>query len=475
MIQLPQSNVDIRNEGSDDSDWDDDDDDFRARKINIRIKPAGQVKDPKISSSVDELRATVDSWKSMANLNHLSKPTSRRSQYQSTAQLNQVDKFLDCQSILDDLMPACNGLTLNNHPFIEHVQFQPQTNLIPRLESQIGNIVTESKPYEALPIAIAIQECLNVKLTSNNNNNLQDFHIATGLKGCVKMAVPPKMLYMILTNSQEKMLMSFNCNFAVNQIWVNESFARRSNNDEMNNQYSPLAAHFQKPNKIPDDQFALNNINNDNSITLAIDTNSIKNYIVERYKNNTEAKYFVLPELFRYDISQQGLTVDQTTSITPILGYSDWLHQANVTKVKIDIEILDQILYHQLFLSDHDVLDLKIVLNYKGTISDYRTKPDTLDIINPNKLVWTFSNLNEFMQKAESNPPYYSCIARLENHQSMVPGLLVDDVELSFKIRNKNVTGTSIKIVNEIGNFKLSLVKSEVRTGVFKIQSVPGI
>lgn len=473
MIQLPETVVDIRNGESDDSDWDDDDDDFRSRKINIRIKPAGQVKDPKISASVDELRATVDSWKSMANLNHLSKPSSRRSQYQSTVQLNQVDKFLDSQSILD-LIPTNDRQMFNDHPYIEQQQTQPYTNLTSQIESQIENLVIAPKPVEILPIAIAIQECLNVKLTSSDNNNLQDFHIATGLKGCIKMAVPPKMLYMMLSNTQETMLLSFNCDFALNKIWINESFAKECNANETNHQFSPFNPQFRKQTTMLNDQFALNNFTN-NNVTLSVDTNSIKAYIVDRYRNNTSAKYFVLPELFRYEVGLQGLTVEQNTSLTPILGYCNWIHESNDTKIKIDIEILEQILYQQLSLTNNDILDLKIILNFKGSISNHQSKPESsLDIINPNKLVWSFSDLHEFIQKSESNSPYYSCIARLETHQSNVSGNLVDDIELSFKIRDKNVTGTSVNIVNEMSNFKMTLVKSEVRTGSFRIQSVPG-
>lgn len=79
------SHSNVQSDGDSDSDWDSDDD-FASKKISIKIKPIAQVTPNKISASVDELRATVGTWKSLANIN-LVKPNSRR-HHQSTLQLN---------------------------------------------------------------------------------------------------------------------------------------------------------------------------------------------------------------------------------------------------------------------------------------------------------------------------------------------------------------------------------------------------
>ena len=74
---------------SSNSDWDSDDD-YATKKINIQIKPISQLTPNSVSASVDELRATVDTWKSLANI-PLNKTNSRRHHRSSVLLANPRD------------------------------------------------------------------------------------------------------------------------------------------------------------------------------------------------------------------------------------------------------------------------------------------------------------------------------------------------------------------------------------------------
>lgn len=488
----------------DDSDWDDDDDDFGTKKIQIRIKPAGQVNSNKITGSVDELRATVESWKSLANLN-LTKPNSRRSYHQSTVQLNNMDKFLDTQSILDGLIEAAtpapapapipipipnsnlplistNNNYNNNHN--NHNLITQNFQAIPPLE----NLIIAPKPIEILPVAFAIQECLDVKMETQNfsnfiineneNNNNINFHnqssnALTYLKGCIRMAVPPRILDMILNQSQDILMVSFKSDLLINRIWINNRFAQQNSNNKSsnNNHLMKNSNHIKNTNNNHNHLSSISMINNNTDqceIYLAINIDSIRSHFQNRYKEHSSAKYFILPELLRYEIESQKLTttMQATSCHSPILGHCHWKSDLNnVTKVRIDIEILQENMM-KCSLKNDMIMDFKIILNLRGNMTTYQSKPETTIWDRKNsRLIWTFVNLSEFIDRTNMVNGSLSCVAQLES------SIEVSDVAISFCIKGRTLSGANI-VLDDPTNFKLSMVKSEVRTGNFKFNTI---
>lgn len=505
-------------DGDSDSDWDDDDD-FGARKINIKIKPIAQVTPSKISASVDELRATVGTWKSLANIN-LVKPNSRR-HHQSTVQLNNIDnEKIHPNSILspqpstnsiitpDSMVfptPAqnSNGLILqingfNNNqeqkqqkrytinlnsmshgddlsdPMLVTNQFAPQPTvpqnfgdymgldcpifedntknldvllksssssmLSPGLFSAFKRVSTSDKAV--LPVAFAVQECLNV-----NSQIKSDQIISCQIIGSIKMAVPLMASETYASKFEENLDITLNNNMVYDKIRLNSEFvSEMSDNTQIQTTSNPM------------------------SRRLLINMKAVQNYITKVDQKLSTARYILLPELLRYSIRSQEKTrglsheTSPSVSLNPLQVQTHWLCDLNITKVRLDIQLLSN-LVGGLSLTTDDIKNLKISMHVNGDVASYQSKPDAnwnpLDA----KLTWSFSNLTELVLKSTLRG-VTSCLARFNlNDGPSKPG----DVAIQFSIAGKAISGSYIKI-NNLEKFRLATQKFEVRTGTFKCQ-----
>lgn len=462
-------------DGDSDSDWDDDDD-FASKKITIKIKPIAQVTPSKISASVDELRATVGTWKSLANIN-LVKPNSRR-HHQSTVQLS-----------------------------------------------------------SKLPVAFAIQECLNGKLyklmppsnssqtlMGNNNNNIMlsngsnssynTNNTEISLIGHLKMAVPPKLATMEPGSVERFLEFELISSIPWDIVRLNENFMKEKNIEQNNNNNNNNRNSFMNPLKPVNLPFAASSASSSSSLStlssspanltkrFIIDMESIQAYVKLQYQKQPNSKYYLIPELLKYQIGSQNnqhndqhqhqftsFNLNDTLSssmLTPVMSavaaatnphrlnspinvLAHWLCDLTITKVRIDIQFIENIILdNSLCLFHDDIKNLKISLNVNGGVTSYQSKPEANWNALDSKLTWSFSNLNELISKATSNG-MTSCLARLNlNDGPSMPS----DVNIEFSIIDKTLTGTQIILNNETSNnYRIVKQKYEVRTGLFEFKS----
>lgn len=506
-------NSSTHSDGNSDSDWDDDDD-FGAKKINIKIKPIGQVTSSKISASVDELRATVGTWKSLGNIN-LTKPNSRRLN-QSTVQLNNVDNepkrpssiLNPTMGINSLIMPesmvfapstqTSNGLiyynntcdfnrqqqhlyTVNlggvsnsdnssdpmlvmNHlapqptvprdigeyigldsPIIENKNpnglLKSSSLLSPGLFSAFRRVSTSDNPV--LPVAFAIQECLNANLQDNSNLN----ELAS-IIGTIKMSVPQHIVDMELPQSKKNLDVTFVSSLGVDKVRLNDEFVKETENNELSQSSTNSSV---------------------TSKRLSINMEVVQDYAKKLNQMQTTTKYFLLPELLKYSIRSQEqkneLPQEITSSrvINPLEIISHWLCDLTATKVRIDIQLSDAL--KDAGLSTNDIKNLKLSMHINGEVISYQSKPDANWNSLDSKLTWSFTSLTELIQKSTLKG-VTSCLARF--NLSGGPST-PSEISIQFSVAGKTISGSHLK-VNDLDNFRLATEKHEVRTGTFKCQ-----
>lgn len=521
--------VSTHSEGDSDSDWDDDDD-FASKKITIKIKPIAQVTPNKISASVDELRATVGTWKSLANIN-LVKPNSRRH--------NNIN----------------NHINQNNH------NQNPHNHNDPHQQHNQNSPISESAK---LPVAFAIQECLNAKLQKGDNrasimetlsssvsngmnisSNGEIAHNPTdgmakikqntnlnqlSLIGHLKMAVHPQLASMPSPMLDRYLDVELVSSIPWDHIRLNQQFVSVSEPTNNNNPYNdgsssdgtttpvntypltlnPLKAqptinlfNNQQTNE-PIQPFVSSissSTTNHNPISkkLSINMNTVQSYVKQQYQKQPNQKYFLVPELLEYVIGSQhkqddnndlqnnsefdhkqlssssssssnihlGLgTQNGSARVCPLQAQAHWLCDLSVTKVRFDIQFLENSVDH---LSTNDIQNLKISFNVDGGVTSCQSKPEAnWDAIN-SKLTWSSASLNELIQKSTTGG-LISCLAKF--YLSDGPSS-PSDVNIEFSIAGKTLTGT--KVILNGSNFRIAKQKYEVRTGAFKCSTSPCI
>lgn len=510
MIAPPAHN-DAHSDGDSDSDWDDDDD-FGTRKINIKIKPIAQVTPSKISASVDELRATVGTWKSLANIN-LVKPNSRR-HHQSTIQLNNVDKeprrpnsilspqisanpmIIPDKMMFTPLAQNSNGLNFQNNGFNNDRQQVHTTDCdsiipngdnlrnpmlatnqpsVPRdfgdyiglgsptFESDANNLDIQLKSSSSsmlspglfsafkrvttsdntiLPVAFAVQECLNVNSQINPSYN-----DSCSIIGSIKMAVPAVMFGIDASKLEDNLVFDLVTHARLNRIRLNTEFVSEIS-----------------------DAARAHTMSDDLVKRLSVDMKAVHSYVMKLNRNQSSPKYIVLPELLKYSIRSQDKKDELPHEISPLVArnplqvVAHWLCDLDITKVRVDVELLSN-LDGGSFLTTDDVKNLKISMHVNGNVSSYQSKPDSnwnpLDA----KLTWSFANLTELIQKS-TQKGVTSCLARF----NLIDGPSTpSDIMIQFSVTGKTISGSHIR-VNNPDKFRLATQKFEVRTGTFKCQ-----
>lgn len=432
---------------SDSSDWDDDDD-FATRKISINIKPISQVDKQKISSSVDELRATVGTWKSLANIN-LVKPNSRR-HHKSTLQLDNIDVQKSLQAPINP----------------QAQQQQPQTR---QLQPEILNPSAADSPFSGistrLPVAFAVQECLDSKLVHPASNNQSPN--SEQLIGHIRMAVPPCLADSLAAFDQQQDLEFYleSPTTIQKRIQVNENFVERLKN----------------PSREGDD-FTLNQ---QSCESFRINMQAVREFARKRNRMESGSKYFLLPELVRYHttsysnsvatngtiaedglggmVTQKGPVIN--IQLNPLNVVSHWLCDLNVTKVRIDISLIEHTNLNGISLTSDDIKNLKVSLEVNGEANSYHSKPDANWNPLDSRLTWSFATLTEFIQRS-GNEEVNSCLAKF--NLSDGPSTPTS-VNVQFSSIDRTLTGTRIALVGS-NSFKLVRQKYEVKSSVTDVR-----
>lgn len=443
----PPAAPSARSDTDSDSDWDDDDD--FAKKINIRIKPIAQVTPSKFSASVDELRASVGTWKSLANIN-LVKPNSRR-HHQSTVQLQDVGAapptenngplysgIIEPDTLLDSQAPL-NGFLRSNT--------SPSTILSPGLQSAFQRVtINDDRDTIKLPVALAVQECLNARFVESSN----DTKDMIALIGRIKMATPLNIYDINSSQFDPPLEVTLVASLPWDRVELNTDFVTE---------------------QLDNEQFQMNpSLSSSNSTKrLLIDMKAIQSYVRNKYQKQPDTKYFVLPELLRYTIRSQDAhelaangAAPPSQLLSPLKASAHWLFDLDVTKVRVDLKILETTINGLGLTTDH-LTSLKISLHVNGGVTSYQSKPDASWNPLDSKLTWSFSNLTELIQQSTLNGNT-SCLARFNlNDGPSTP----DEVSLQFSIVGKTISGAHI-VLDSTNNYRLATQKYEVRTGTFK-------
>lgn len=412
---------------SDSSDWDSDDD-FTTRKISINIKPISQVNNQKISSSVDELRATVGTWKSLANIN-LVKPNSRR-HHQSTVQLENIDTTKS---------PASEQSKQH-----QQKQQQQQTNILsPSKGSQFSDV-------SRVPVAFAVQESLDSRLMPASNNSNSEYLI-----GHIRMAVPPCLADPLSSFHQQDLEFSLESSIVPYKIQVNGNFVERVNN----------------PNTEMD-------MSNRSAESYRINMEAVREFARKRSRMESGSKYFLLPELLRYythsgpsirpiagNGSHHSHQSELDLQVNPINVVSHWLCDLNVTKVRIDISLIDNTPNGFSPLTSDDIKNLKVSLQVNSDVNSHHSKPDANWNPLDSRLTWSFASLTNFIQSS-GNDEINSCLARFNlNDGPSTPG----SVNVQFSINDKTLTRTRVAVTSP-NSFCLAKQKYEVRSRLTEVR-----
>uniref|UniRef100_A0A6G1SCD3 FCH domain only protein 2 n=1 Tax=Aceria tosichella TaxID=561515 RepID=A0A6G1SCD3_9ACAR len=481
--------------GDSDSDWDDDDD-FVAKKINIKIKPITQTTPGKINAPTDELKAIVGTWKSMGNIN-LVKPNSRRSQYVQHQQ--QAPSVPLAPLAPPPLSIPPTPLSIPPTPPPPSIP-APQPPSIPApqpchlQQQQLQQHHHQQQPdsyhhHHLLPVALAVQECLNVRTVIGLNGES-----STSLIGHVKMAVPRKIIEMNSAQFENNdLILDISTPRAWSEFQLNEEFVRRL---PMNG----LDEH--KPGVI-NGEFHLSPIDRSLSISsnlgaspstrntekLAVDMKMVYSYSKSLTQHRPVSTYFLLPELLNYKISRSlkrqpggDLPLSNGTAhlihddgqfdqcLNPIEPVAHWLCDLSVTKVRIDLECLEEKL-NACGILPGDVKNIKISLRVNGGVESHQSKPPAVWSPIDSKLSWSFSDLNELIQ-ISTHDGVTSCLAKFSlNDGPSTP----DDMDIQFSIVGKTLSGTDIMLdengVHGANNpYLITKRKFEVKTGRFKCE-----
>lgn len=463
MLARPAASKSTQSDGDSDSDWDDDDNDFATRKINIKINPIAPITPSKISASVDELRATVGTWKSLANVN-LIKPNSRR-HHQSTVQLNNITNhdqqanlitpFATSSVILPNNLVSTNGETLiqeqcdnsNNLRHSLHLNGSSSSAAIltPKIRSDFTKVLTIASneiPDEKLPVAFAIQECLNASLFKGPDGNG-----SANLIGRLKMAVPPQFNGMELLN--ENLEITLVTSMPWERISFNQDYVR----------------------EIDEQDLSRNSASNDSTKRLLIDMKAIHSYTKKQNQKQPNAKYYLLPELLNYNIrsrdhheSTSDISASSLLRVTPVHVVSHWLCDLNITKVRVNVQFFESTL-NDYGLTTDDIKNLKFRMCLNGGVVSYQSKPEANWNPLNSELTWSFTNLTELIQKSTQNG-VTSCLARFDlNDGPSAPS----DVCLQFSIGGKTISGSRV-VLDSTNNYRLAKQKYHVKTGAFRCQ-----
>lgn len=423
------------------------------KKINIKIKPIAQLTPSKMSASVDELRATVGTWKSMANVN-LVKPNSRRSLHQSTLQLNRASTIM-MQERTDNILSSTAPLQPTEPMMMINTRLnQPPVAMPPPVLATAANL----KAF-LVPVAFATQECLHVRTLMSS-----DGESATSLIGHIKMAAP-------------RQIVDMNPSYFVNNVLaVNILTSKRWSSCSTNQQFAKEIRHG-----LNSSQQNIDTSTYAETKQLSIDMNQVYLFARQSYQKQPESKYFLLPELMSHTIrSHDVIGADENnqlggsaaTDISPIRAVAHWLCDLDVTKVRIDLEFLEDLIQQQQHedtqrLKPSDIENVKLVLQVNGKVLTQQSKPAATWSPVSSQLTWSFNNMAELIDMATTVSGISSCLAKMDlDDGPSTPS----DVSLQFSINGKTLSGTKLLLPNPSAGYKIVRQKCEVKTGTFKCE-----
>lgn len=435
-----------RIDSNSDSDWDDDD--FGSKKINICIKPIGQQAKESISASVDELRATVGTWKSMANIN-LTKPNSRR-HHASTLYLANTASNLDYNS------QQQTKSHINLYP-------QPANLYIPQEPKHMSRIV--------LPIAFAAQETLNAHIVSNEKKS------TNSITGQLILAVPKSITDMKISSlNQCQLSLSISSLVPISKVKPNEQIVFVNNEIKANTKEIGCGDIF---TGLTDHRTEKRGPN----LKILIDLINLQAKAKQlQQQSMANQNSYLLIDLFKYHISNDAISA-ANHSMVPFNISSRWHKDPLSTKLRIDYMPLstDQ---HQAWMtkfgipfSESIVRDIKVKATIPGQVSSHQSKPEACWHAASSQLIWSFANLGDLLNSTRISTsnglqvPSCSCLARFDLLNG--PSEFCE-VELSFSIVDTSLAGIKVSLTPNSSplSYKITKFKTEVRTGKFTIETI---
>lgn len=488
----------VHTDAESDSDWDDDDD-FGVKKINIKIKPIAQVTPNKISASVDELRATVETWKSIANVN-LVKPRSRR-HHQSTVQLNDIGfKNNNNQSSLlepststsnllstnlNDLSRAFSGPQVTTFrpigsqenlayqvglykdeslkenftsrtPFVEElfrgdtlakrsapskpsssVQSKSSSLLKPEIKSPFGN--TQSARTRSIPVALAIQEIFNARLARGQDLS-ESSPMAISITGRLKMAVPKTLISFEPSTMEENLILELHSELEPRRIDCNSELCRETSSSDQARQ-----------------------INSSKLRTLAVDMRAVLSEAKLQNDRGSGSNYILIPQLFEYftELRMQNSQAEMGY-INPLHISHNVLHQENVIKLKLDLSI------NQLCgLTPEMVQNFKVSVKVRGNVKSCDSKPEAYWDHLESRMIWSFDSLSHLLQLSNECESIGLCLARFFVISETSE---LDDIDIYFSLPDRTISSSRV-IVKNSDSFRVVKQKLETRVGTFRYET----
>lgn len=500
------TNNGVSNSDSDsDSDWDDDDQDSANKKININIKPLSQVTPSKLSASVDELRATVEAWKPLGNLN-LAKQATRRHHKSTNLPLHLSQYNLNTNGVnntatlynTNNLRRSSIGLRDNEHSSILKPSQTQQTqspvvmnDRYADLNELFSNVSTLKKePIQAesnlmldiMPSRSIPAHPLGVTKHGNNeqsshqrdhdpfgfnhptiNSRLSYSHINDSLYKEKTVVKPVNNPVIIAVATQESINATFRGNeedcvvqlLGYVKIAVPANLTKVPPGMDMSKLCFRLE-NIAKLKKLYCNQELIKKDNQSRSDSFEgpyeVDMPSFSRHILDLNRQKPLAKYYNI-EILRYTLKQEDL---QSTS-SPLQMISHWQCDPNTTKLRIDLKYSD--LYSSSGLTISDIKDLKFSLKVDGGVTSFQSKPQGHWDTNTSELSWRFSDL---MQAVDPITCIGSLLARFDLSSGPTKPSLVN---VHFAIPSRSLSGLQFKLVAP--GYRVSLFKSEVRAGRF--------
>lgn len=513
MIAPPDIPIPRSTEADSDSDWDEDDD-FGIKKINIKIKPIAQVTPSKISASVDELRATVETWKSMASIN-LVKPNSRRHHHMSTAQLDNIDRALDINNrssvfepsvssstLLPDISKALlnpnasNGSTLASYGFPKSLSQSTNTQNNISLSSSTYGILPTSKgnqfldylspdkPAEHQPEllpAVDLVQTLSHKITPPilKSPPLNHFAVAdrpefVATKIPLAFAIQESISARLVARPIDQepsilsMVLSGRLKMAVPRSFINLVSSIRPESIKLELMSSlkleKVNCNQNLCHELYDDSDQRNKPNSLNSRKIQINLDNVLEEV--RSQQNQRASgpnYFLLPDLIRYTTSLEESQdpLKETKFISPLIMYQNLICSENAIKFRLDLKINPA-----LELEPRQVTNIKIVLPINGRVLSFESKPAAAWDSFGSKLIWSFKSLDDLIKQSQEPTSQGLCLARftLDKKQPCFESL-----KIHFTLPGRTISGVRV-LLTKLDHYHICKQKLETRSSNFECE-----
>lgn len=519
MIAPPDFPVSRSIETDSDSDWDDDDD-FGIKKINIKIKPIAQVTPSKISASVDELRATVETWKSMANIN-LVKPNSRRNHHLSTLQLDGTDKMdhlnnrrsllepsISSTTLLSKDLTGVSGTLANSDVPVPSPVLRPtgsQGSLhLPVKNSHFDD--NSSPAHELFSSSNADQffqssNCFDSNSTNGQRLRIQSINDLIQTNTCelinpdpnnclldqlskrsdissTKLPVAVAIQESISARMVAELGSQQSCPISIRlhgklKMAVPKSFVSMALNHQQESMILELLANhnFEKVNynqslckEVLNEQDQRNKIILPESKKFRVDMKAVLEYA--RNPNNqrlSSLSYLLLPDLLSYSIGiekAKNSTIEMNC-INPLIVFQNLLcTHDNVIKFRLDLKINPES-----DLEPELIQNVKIRLTFDN-VKSCESKPMASWNTEESIMEWSFDSLAHLVNLSKAPNDIGTCLARF--HLDTKP-LSFKDLDIRFNIPGRTLSGSKISLRN-LDHYHICKQKLETRVSSYKCE-----